>query len=66
MKPHAGKTPSVARQSFDPFPWYSCAGFDEFGAPVDVRWHASWDSALRRANRLAVLVERRRRGPVFA
>lgn len=55
MKPYAGKVPSVARQTFDPFPWYSCEGFDEFGAPVNVMWHAKHDHAVRRATRLARL-----------
>ena len=54
-KPYAGKTPSIYRQTTDPMPWYSCAGFDEFGAPIEIAWHASWDTALRRANRLARL-----------
>ena len=54
-KPYAGKVPSVFRQTADPLPWYSCAGFDDFGGPIEITWHASWDAALRRANRLARL-----------
>ncbi len=59
-KPRAGKTPSIYRQTTDPMPWYSCAGFDEFGAPIDIEWHAKYDNAIRRAQRLAVAAHRRR------
>ncbi len=53
-RPFAGVTPSPGRRVFDPFPFYSCAGFDEFGAPIDIKWHAKYDNAIRRAHRLAV------------
>lgn len=59
-RPFAGVTPSTGRRVFDPFPFYSCAGFDEFGAPIDIEWHAKYDNAIRRAQRLAVAAYRRR------
>jgi len=59
-RPFAGVTPSAGRRVFDPYRFYSCAGFDEFGAPIDVEWHAKFDSAVRRAHRLAVLAHQRR------
>lgn len=52
-RPCAAKTPSIYGRTVDPEPWYSCAGFDEHGTPLDVEWHATHDAALRRANRIA-------------